>query len=230
MSFFVPEALFVFQMECLITHSDYVLDENLTPDLLTELPDDYTFETTLADLIDDSLQAVWSNGEGERKLIRNGEATIKAFVSVSLSLGDQPLAAQFQEIPAELRMSEAERRLLALIEMDQSKPDLKWINAIPINKNTSSLALVVAFKILETRGLGFKDWWKNSYRGKILDECKFCGREGTITMIPKSGRYLTGDDCEAGKHFAVELVKHFVEELSDSHSYGKVEDYQHIED
>lgn len=39
----------------------------------------------------------------------NGEATIKAFVSVSLSLGDQQLAAQFQEIPLDLRMVEAER-------------------------------------------------------------------------------------------------------------------------
>ncbi|XP_056694425.1 structural maintenance of chromosomes flexible hinge domain-containing protein GMI1 isoform X2 [Spinacia oleracea] len=44
---------------------------DLTPDtdLLTELPEDYTFETALADLIDNSLQAVWSNGKGERKLI-----------------------------------------------------------------------------------------------------------------------------------------------------------------
>ncbi|KAK9755714.1 hypothetical protein RND81_01G045100 [Saponaria officinalis] len=40
---------------------------------------------------------------------RNGEPSIKAFVSVNLSLGGQPLAAQFQEVPAELRLSEAER-------------------------------------------------------------------------------------------------------------------------
>lgn len=39
----------------------------------------------------------------------NGEASIKAFVSVNLSLGDQQLAAQFQEIPLDLRMIEAER-------------------------------------------------------------------------------------------------------------------------
>lgn len=39
----------------------------------------------------------------------NGQATIKAFVSVNLSLGDQPLAAQFLEIPLDLRMIEAER-------------------------------------------------------------------------------------------------------------------------
>ncbi|XP_059628027.1 eukaryotic translation initiation factor 3 subunit F [Cornus florida] len=40
---------------------------------------------------------------------RNGDATIKAFVSMNLSLGDQQLAAQFQEIPLDLRMLEAER-------------------------------------------------------------------------------------------------------------------------
>ncbi|KAK9672435.1 hypothetical protein RND81_12G100500 [Saponaria officinalis] len=44
---------------------------DLTPDtdFLSELPDDYMFETALADLIDNSLQAVWSNGKDERKLI-----------------------------------------------------------------------------------------------------------------------------------------------------------------
>lgn len=40
---------------------------------------------------------------------RNGEASIKAFVSVNLSLGDRKLAAQFQEIPLDLRMVEAEQ-------------------------------------------------------------------------------------------------------------------------
>lgn len=39
----------------------------------------------------------------------NGEASIKAYVSVSLSLGDRQLAAQFQEIPLDMRMIEAER-------------------------------------------------------------------------------------------------------------------------
>lgn len=44
---------------------------DLTPDtdLLKELPDEYTFETALADLIDNSLQAVWSNRKGEKRLI-----------------------------------------------------------------------------------------------------------------------------------------------------------------
>ncbi|KAH7543839.1 hypothetical protein JRO89_XS15G0028400 [Xanthoceras sorbifolium] len=44
---------------------------DLTPDtdLLMELPEEYTFETALADLIDNSLQAVWTNGRNERRLI-----------------------------------------------------------------------------------------------------------------------------------------------------------------
>lgn len=40
---------------------------------------------------------------------RTGNPSIKAFVSVGLSLGDQQLAAQFQEIPLDLRMVEAEK-------------------------------------------------------------------------------------------------------------------------
>ncbi|KAI9157714.1 hypothetical protein LWI28_026791 [Acer negundo] len=48
---------------------------DLTPDtdLLMELPEEYTFETALADLIDNSLQAVWTNGKDERRLIRAGK-------------------------------------------------------------------------------------------------------------------------------------------------------------
>ncbi|KAJ8764058.1 hypothetical protein K2173_004951 [Erythroxylum novogranatense] len=40
---------------------------------------------------------------------RNGDTAIKAYVSVNLSLGENQLAAQFQEIPLDLRMVEAER-------------------------------------------------------------------------------------------------------------------------
>ncbi|XP_027771413.1 structural maintenance of chromosomes flexible hinge domain-containing protein GMI1-like [Solanum pennellii] len=45
---------------------------DLTPDtdLLKELPEEYTFETALADLIDNSLQAVWSKSTDQRRLIR----------------------------------------------------------------------------------------------------------------------------------------------------------------
>lgn len=40
---------------------------------------------------------------------RSGSASIKGFVSVGLSLGDQQLAAQFQEIPLDLSLVEAEK-------------------------------------------------------------------------------------------------------------------------
>ncbi|XP_004498513.1 structural maintenance of chromosomes flexible hinge domain-containing protein GMI1 [Cicer arietinum] len=45
---------------------------DLTPDtdLLLELPEEYTFEAAIADLIDNALQAVWFNGKNNRKLIR----------------------------------------------------------------------------------------------------------------------------------------------------------------
>ncbi|KAJ4781793.1 gamma-irradiation and mitomycin c induced 1 [Rhynchospora pubera] len=36
---------------------------------ISELPPEYTFETALVDLIDNSLQAVWLNGRGERRYI-----------------------------------------------------------------------------------------------------------------------------------------------------------------
>lgn len=39
----------------------------------------------------------------------NADAGIKAYVSVNLSLGERTLAAQFNEIPLDLRMAEAER-------------------------------------------------------------------------------------------------------------------------
>ncbi|KAF3590672.1 hypothetical protein DY000_02026153 [Brassica cretica] len=44
---------------------------DLTPDtdMLRELPENYSFETALADLIDNSLQAVWSCSPGNRRLI-----------------------------------------------------------------------------------------------------------------------------------------------------------------
>ncbi|XP_058724701.1 structural maintenance of chromosomes flexible hinge domain-containing protein GMI1 isoform X2 [Vicia villosa] len=45
---------------------------DLTPDidLLLELPEEYDFEAAIADLIDNALQAVWSNGKNNRKLVR----------------------------------------------------------------------------------------------------------------------------------------------------------------
>lgn len=48
---------------------------------------------------------------------QNGEASIKAYVSINLSLGDRQLAAQFQEIPLDLRMIEAERVGFDILKM-----------------------------------------------------------------------------------------------------------------
>ncbi|KAL3653492.1 Eukaryotic translation initiation factor 3 subunit F [Castilleja foliolosa] len=63
---------------------------------------------------------------------RTGNAAIKAFVSINLSLGDQQLAAQFQEIPLDLRMVEAERigfDVLKPTNVDKIPNDLEGMEA-----------------------------------------------------------------------------------------------------
>ncbi|OVA06484.1 JAB/MPN domain [Macleaya cordata] len=63
---------------------------------------------------------------------KNGEASIKAFVSVNLTLGDRQLAAQFQEIPLDLRMVEAERvgfDILKSTMVDKLPNDLEGMEA-----------------------------------------------------------------------------------------------------
>ncbi|KAG6578443.1 Eukaryotic translation initiation factor 3 subunit F [Cucurbita argyrosperma subsp. argyrosperma] len=62
----------------------------------------------------------------------NGEGTIKAYISVNLSLGDRQLAAQFQEIPLDLRMVEAERLgfdILKTTSVDKLPNDLEGMEA-----------------------------------------------------------------------------------------------------
>uniref|UniRef100_I1LMP5 Eukaryotic translation initiation factor 3 subunit F n=1 Tax=Glycine max TaxID=3847 RepID=I1LMP5_SOYBN len=54
----------------------------------------------------------------------NGAGTIKAYVSNNLSLGERQIAAQFQEIPLDLRMVEAER-----IGFDKIPSDLEGMEA-----------------------------------------------------------------------------------------------------
>ncbi|XP_044460628.1 eukaryotic translation initiation factor 3 subunit F-like [Mangifera indica] len=64
---------------------------------------------------------------------KNGEGTIKAYVSVNLSLGDRPLAAQFQEIPLDLRMVEAERvgfDILKTTMVDKLPSDLEGMEVL----------------------------------------------------------------------------------------------------
>ncbi|KAL6533133.1 Eukaryotic translation initiation factor 3 subunit F [Orobanche minor] len=63
---------------------------------------------------------------------RSGNAAIKAFVSINLSLGDHQLAAQFQEIPLDLRMVEAERigfDVLKPTNVDKLPNDLEGMEA-----------------------------------------------------------------------------------------------------
>lgn len=62
----------------------------------------------------------------------NGDASIKGYVSHILSLGDRQLAAQFQEIPLDLRMIEAERvgfDILKKTMVDKLPNDLEKMEA-----------------------------------------------------------------------------------------------------
>ncbi|RID59409.1 hypothetical protein BRARA_F02641 [Brassica rapa] len=54
---------------CNILRLDNMWDLTPDTDMLKELPENYSFETALADLIDNSLQAVWSCSPGNRRLI-----------------------------------------------------------------------------------------------------------------------------------------------------------------
>ncbi|XP_042955886.1 eukaryotic translation initiation factor 3 subunit F-like isoform X3 [Carya illinoinensis] len=63
---------------------------------------------------------------------RNGQGTIKAYVSFILSLGDRHLAAQFQEIPLDLCMIEAERVGFDIVKtrtIDKLPNDLEGMEA-----------------------------------------------------------------------------------------------------
>ncbi|KAG4934899.1 hypothetical protein AAZX31_18G029200 [Glycine max] len=62
----------------------------------------------------------------------NGAGTIKAYVSNNLSLGERQIAAQFQEIPLDLRMVEAERigfDMLKATAVDKIPSDLEGMEA-----------------------------------------------------------------------------------------------------
>ncbi|XP_047176238.1 eukaryotic translation initiation factor 3 subunit F [Vigna umbellata] len=62
----------------------------------------------------------------------NGGGTIKAYVSNNLSLGERQIAAQFQEIPLDLRMVEAERigfDMLKATAVDKIPSDLEGMEA-----------------------------------------------------------------------------------------------------
>nr|ACU17945.1 unknown [Glycine max] len=70
----------------------------------------------------------------------NGAGTIKAYVSNNLSLGERQIAAQFQEIPLDLRMVEAERigfDMLKATAVDKIPSDLERDGSI--NATSASL-------------------------------------------------------------------------------------------
>ncbi|KAG6670228.1 hypothetical protein CIPAW_01G296400 [Carya illinoinensis] len=74
----------------------------------------------------------YSTGLGVTGGFRNGQGTIKAYVSFILSLGDRHLAAQFQEIPLDLCMIEAERVGFDIVKtrtIDKLPNDLEGMEA-----------------------------------------------------------------------------------------------------
>ncbi|XP_021770687.1 uncharacterized protein LOC110734859 [Chenopodium quinoa] len=87
-----------------------------------------------------------SNPKIEHKLLEIEEFLFKFRINnLKLLKSDELLKSTVADkIPSDLEgMESTLERLLALIAMDQSKPDLKWINAIPINKNTISYGLLI---------------------------------------------------------------------------------------
>ncbi|CAO2818019.1 unnamed protein product [Amaranthus hypochondriacus] len=74
---------------------------------------------------------------------------------------------------------------------------LKCENCGEVTQKETSVVLEEVFPIPKSRG-----------QANLVQKCKFCEREGTVTMLPdapSSGtkmrcRPLTGDDCEAGNY------------------------------
>uniref|UniRef100_A0A803NEQ3 Uncharacterized protein n=1 Tax=Chenopodium quinoa TaxID=63459 RepID=A0A803NEQ3_CHEQI len=67
---------------------------------------------------------------------------------------------------------------------------------------------------------------KSRDQANLVQKCKFCGKEGTITMLPKSGCYLTVDYSFGGdKEEQQELSydKEQQEKLSDDKEAGEGE-------
>ncbi|KAL2940184.1 hypothetical protein RDABS01_001566 [Bienertia sinuspersici] len=66
---------------------------------------------------------------------------------------------------------------------------LRCENCGEVTAKESTLSLEEVVPIPKSRG-----------HANLVQKCKFCGREGNITMIPGSGRPLTDEDCESGKY------------------------------
>ncbi|XP_062120131.1 structural maintenance of chromosomes flexible hinge domain-containing protein GMI1-like isoform X2 [Humulus lupulus] len=89
---------------------------DLTPDtdLLKEVPESYTFETALADLIDNSLQAVWSNSKNNQRLVSVDvlEDRISIFdTGIGMDGSDENSIAKWGKMGASLNRSEKEQAI-----------------------------------------------------------------------------------------------------------------------
>ncbi|KAM6586552.1 hypothetical protein CsatA_009157 [Cannabis sativa] len=89
---------------------------DLTPDtdILREVPESYTFESALADLIDNSLQAVWSNSNNDRKLVSVDllEDRISVFdTGIGMDGSDENSLAKWGKMGASLNRSEKEQAI-----------------------------------------------------------------------------------------------------------------------
>ncbi|KAM6586557.1 hypothetical protein CsatA_009162 [Cannabis sativa] len=89
---------------------------DLTPDtdILREVPESYTFESALADLIDNSLQAVWANSNNDRKLVSVDllEDRISVFdTGIGMDGSDENSLAKWGKMGASLNWSEKEQAI-----------------------------------------------------------------------------------------------------------------------
>jgi hypothetical protein len=107
-----------------------------------------------------------------------GEASVKAYISTNLSLGDRHLAAQFQEIPLDLRMIEAQKT--GCMFHFYSRQPLLWIYLVRLEFGTrnysclgsqvyskNALSVTCTIEFVETSN----SREQNSYLG--LQECSF---------------------------------------------------------
>ncbi|KAH9603600.1 hypothetical protein KSS87_015976 [Heliosperma pusillum] len=180
---------------------------DLTPDtdLLSELPDDYTFETALADLIDNSLQAVWSNGEGERKLISieiNDDRVSVCDTGPGMDGSAEKSVAKWGKMGASLHRSSKEQAI------GGKPPFLKpFFGMFGYGGTIASMHLgrhaVVAGKTKESK----KVYWLRLERDALL---KRAGSSSLINWKAPGGiRDPTDDETEKSEHgsfLKVEMV------------------------
>nr|XP_010923102.1 eukaryotic translation initiation factor 3 subunit F isoform X1 [Elaeis guineensis] len=151
---------------------------------------------------------------------QNGEASIKAYVSVNLSLGDRQLAAQFQEIPLDMRMIEAERvgfDILKMAMVDKLPNDLEGMEA----SMERLLALIddvykyvddVVVRILDLRLILLISW----HLGAGLKNATFLFQEGRVTPDNNIGRFIADTLSSVPKLSPAAFDKLFNDRIQDN--------------